>query len=172
MIKETKGVATRGGAPLTLLGEPTVIGATAPDFTVIDATFAPVKLSDFNGKTVVISIFPSIDTAVCATQTREFNKRATSFGDNVVVLGISKDLPFALGRFCGAEGIENVHTLSDFMSNDFGLKYGFLIKEMQLLTRGVIIIDCDCKIAYVEYLGDIANEPNYDAAIAKLDELK
>lgn len=172
MIKETKGVVTRGGAPLTLLGEPTVVGAIAPDFTAIDATFSPVKLSDFKGKTVVISVFPSIDTPVCATQTREFNKLATSFGDNVVVLGISKDLPFALGRFCGAEGIKNIHTLSDFMSNDFGLKYGFLIKEMQLLTRGVVIIDKDSRISYVEYLGDIANEPNYDAAIAKLNEIK
>ena len=172
MIKETTGISTRGGAPLTLLGEPTIVGATAPDFTAIDATFAPVKLSDFKGKVVIISVFPSIDTPVCASQTREFNKRATSFSEDVVVLGISKDLPFALGRFCGAEGIENVHTVSDFMCNDFGLKYGFLIKEMQLLTRGVIIINKECKIEYVEYLGDIANEPNYDAAIAKLNELK
>lgn len=171
MIKETKGIATRGGAPLTLLGEHTVVGEIAPDFTAIDATFTPVKLSDFKGKIVIISIFPSIDTPVCATQTREFNKRATSFGDDVVVLGVSKDLPFALGRFCGAEGIKNVHTLSDFMASEFGLKYGFLIKEMMLLSRGVVIVDKCGKVAYVEYLSDIAHEPNYDAAIAKLKEL-
>lgn len=166
MIKETKGVMTRGGAPLTLLGEPAIVGHVAPDFTAIDASFAPVKLSDFKGKTVIISVFPSIDTPVCATQVREFNKRATSLCEDVVVLGISKDLPFALGRFCAAEGIKNVHTVSDFMSNEFGLKYGFLIKEMQLLGRGVVVVNKCGTIEYVEYLGDIANEPNYDKALA------
>lgn len=165
MTKETKGVITRGGAPLTLLGEQAIVGMVAPDFTVVDASFAPVKLSDFKGKTVVISVFPSIDTAVCATQTREFNKRAASLGDDVVVIGVSKDLPFALGRFCGAEGIKSVKTLSDFMSNDFGLKYGFLIKEMMLLGRGVVIVDKCGKIAYVEYVDDIAKEPDYDKAL-------
>lgn len=170
MIKETKGVVTRGGAPLTLLGEPTVVGTVAPDFTAVDASFAPVKLSDFKGKTVIISVFPSIDTPVCAAQTREFNKRATSLSGDVVVLSISKDLPFALGRFCAAEGIKNVHTLSDFMANDFGLKYGFLIKEMQLLSRGVVVVNKCGHIAYVEYVGDIANEPNYENAIANIKD--
>lgn len=168
MTKETKGVATKGGAPLTLLGEPAVVGMVAPDFTAVDATFKPVKLSDFKGKTVIISVFPSIDTPVCATQTREFNKRATKLGDDVVVLGVSKDLPFALGRFCAAEGIKNVHTLSDFMASEFGLKYGFLIKEMMLLSRGVVIVDKCGKIAYVEYLNDIAKEPNYDKVLASI----
>lgn len=167
MIKETNGVVTRGGAPLTLLGEPTIIGNVAPDFTAVDASFAPVKLSDFKGKKVIISIFPSIDTPICATQTREFNKRATSLNDKTVVLSISKDLPFALGRFCAAEGIKNVHTLSDFMANDFGLKYGFLIKEMQLLCRGIVVIDPCGKVSYVEYVSDIANEPDYDKVLAK-----
>lgn len=164
MIKETCGVVTRAGAPLTLLGEPTVVGTIAPDFTVIDADFTPVKLSDFKDKTVIISIFPSIDTPVCATQTRQFNKKATDLCDSVVVLSVSKDLPFALGRFCAAEGIKNVHTLSDFMSNDFGLKYGFLIKEMQLLSRGVVVINKCGHVEYVEYVSDITKEPNYDKA--------
>lgn len=170
MTKETKGITTRGGAPLTLLGEPAVVGMVAPDFTVVDSSFAPVKLSDFKGKTVIISVFPSIDTPVCATQTREFNKRATSLGNDVVVIGVSKDLPFALGRFCAAEGIKNVHTLSDFMNSDFGLKYGFLIKEMMLLGRGVVIVDKTGKIAYVEYVNDIAKEPDYTKVFACISQ--
>lgn len=169
--KETTNVATRAGNPLTLLGEPAMIGATAPNFTAIDVDGKDVKLSDFKGKTVVLVVFPSIDTRVCAMETREFNKRATELSNQVVVLTLSKDLPFALGRFCAAEGINNVRALSDYKESEFGLKYGFLIKENKLLTRGVVIVDKNGQIAYVEYVNDITQEPNYDAAINKIKAL-
>lgn len=169
--KETKNITTAAGKPLTLLGEPTVVGQMAPDFTAINIENKEIKLSDYKGKTVVIAAIPSIDTGVCAMETREFNKRATALSDDVVVLTISKDLPFALGRFCAAEGIKNIFPLSDYRASEFGLKYGFLIKENMLLTRGVVIVDRNGKVAYVEYVGDITKEPNYDAAIAKIKTL-
>lgn len=162
---ETTGIIEMGGNPLTLLGEPTKVGEFAQDFTVTAEDLKDVKLSDCNGQVIVISVFPSIDTDVCAAQTRIFNEKATDLGDDVIILTISKDLPFALKRFCAAEGIENVHTLSDYKANDFGLKYGFLIKELQLLTRGVIVIDKDFKIVYVEYVKEIGEEPDYDKAM-------
>lgn len=171
VMKETKNVTSRAGSPLTLLGEPTIIGEIAPDFTAVDINGKDVKLSDYKGKVIVLATFPSIDTKVCATETREFNKRATDLGENVVVLTLSKDLPFALGRFCAAEGIKNVIPLSDYKQSEFGLKYGFLIKENMLLTRGVIIIDKNGKVVYVEYVDDIVKEPNYDAAIKHLKGL-
>lgn len=167
-MKETKNITSHAGTPLTLLGEPAVVGMVAPDFTVVDVTGKDVRLSDLKDKIVVIASIPSIDTKVCAVETREFNKRATSLGDDVVVLTISKDLPFALGRFCAAEGIKNVHTLSDYKESEFGLKYGFLIKENKLLARGIVIVGKDGKVSYVEYVDDITKEPNYDAAIANI----
>lgn len=170
-MKETKNITSHSGTPLTLLGEPTVVGTDAHDFAATDIHGKEVKLSDFKGKKVVIAVFPSIDTKVCAMETREFNKRATSLGDDVVVLTISKDLPFALGRFCAAEGIANVIPLSDYKRSEFGLRYGFLIQENLLLSRGVVIVDENGKIAYVEYVDDIVKEPDYDAAIKALKSL-
>lgn len=170
-MKETKNITTHSGNPLTLLGEPTVLGEIAPDFTVVDIKSSPVHLSDFKGKIVVITIFPSIDTPVCANQARRFNREATTLGKDVVLLTISKDLPFALGRFCAAEGIENIYTLSDYQHNDFGLKYGYLIKENSLLSRGTIIVDKSGKVVYVEYVDDITKEPNYHSALDKLKSL-
>lgn len=170
-MKETKNITSMAGIPLTLLGEVAMVGAEAPDFTVVNVKGDNVRLSDFRGKIVILSVFPSIDTKVCAVQTREFNKRATKLGSDVVVLTVSKDLPFALSRFCAAEGIDNVYTLSDYKESEFGLKYGFLIKENKLLSRGVVIVDKTGKIAYVEYVDDITKEPNYDAAIDKLKAL-
>ncbi len=171
IMKENKNITTKGGAPLTLLGDMVTVGMTAPDFTAYDNNMKEVRLSDFKGKNVVISVFPSIDTPVCASQTRTFNKKAASFDDDTVVLSISKDLPFALGRFCAAEGIDRNYTLSDYRPGGFALKYGFLIKEMELLSRGVIIVDKNGKIAYVEYLDDITKEPDYDKALAALKKL-
>lgn len=171
IMKETKNITNRSGAPLTLLGEPAVVGNVAPGFSAVDVTGKEVKLYDFKGKTVVLSVFPSIDTKVCAMQTREFNQLATGFSEDVVVLTLSKDLPFALSRFCAAEGIENVVPLSDYKESEFGMKYGFLIKENKLLSRGIIIIDKTGNIAYVQYVADITTEPDYDKAIAALQRL-
>lgn len=170
-MKETKNITSRAGSPLTLLGEITTVGNIAPEFSAADLTGNDVKLSDFKGKTVVLAVFPSIDTKVCAMETREFNKRATDLGKDIVVLTISKDLPFALGRFCAAEGIKNVIPLSDYKHSEFGIKYGFLIKENMLLTRGVVVIDKMGRVAYVEYVDDITKEPDYDTAIAKIKSL-
>ena len=167
-LKERKGIAAMNGAPLTLLGNEIKAGDVAPDFTVVDNGFAPVKLSDYKGKRVVISVFPSIDTGVCAMQTRTFNKKATSLDPDTVIISVSKDLPFALGRFCGAEGIDRVKTCSDFMNSEFGKKYGFLIKENQLLTRGIVVVGKDGIVKHVEYVSDIVNEPDYDKALAAL----
>jgi thiol peroxidase len=153
------------GEPVTITGNETKVGQIAPDFTLTGRTLDPVKLSDFKDKVKIISVFPSVDTGVCALQTKRFNKEAVKLGDDIVILCISKDLPFAQSRFCGAEGIENVITLSDYKDNDFGEKYGFLLKELGLLTRGVIVIDKDNVVQYVEYVKEIAEEPDYHKAI-------
>lgn len=170
-MKENKEITSRKGAPLTLLGNMVNVGDTAPDFVVVDNAGNDVKLSDYKGKTVVLTVFPSINTPVCAMQTRTFNQKATSLGEDVVVLTISRDVPADLNKFCAAEGIKNIRTLSDKKHGDFGPKYGFLIKEMDLLGRGTVIVDKNGKVAYAEYVSDIVNEPNYDAAIGKLNEL-
>ncbi len=168
---ETKGIFAAKGNPLTLLGNQIKPGDVAPEIIASDNTLKDVKLSDFKGKVVVVSVFPSIDTGVCATQTRTFNKRATELSSDVVILTMSKDLPFALGRFCAAEGINNIHTLSDFKFSKFGLEYGFLVKENQLLARGVVVIDKNGVVKYKEITKDILDEPNYDLAIAAVKEL-
>ena len=168
---ETKGIFAAKGNPLTLLGNQIKPGDNAPEIVASDNTLKDVKLSDFKGKVVVVSVFPSIDTGVCASQTRTFNKRATELSGDVVILTMSKDLPFALGRFCAAEGINNIHTLSDFKFSKFGLEYGFLIKENQLLARGVVVIDKNGVVKYKEITKDILDEPNYDSAIAAVKEL-
>jgi thiol peroxidase len=168
---ETKGIFAAKGNPLTLLGNQIKPGDNAPEIVASDNTLKDVKLSDFKGKVVVVSVFPSIDTGVCASQTRTFNKRATELSNDVVILTMSKDLPFALGRFCAAEGINNIHTLSDFKFSKFGLEYGFLVKENQLLARGVVVIDKNGVVKYKEITKDILDEPNYDLAIAAVKEL-
>lgn len=168
---ETKGIFAAKGNPLTLLGNQIKPGDNAPEIVASDNTLKDVKLSDFKGKVVVVSVFPSIDTGVCASQTRTFNKRATELSGDVVILTMSKDLPFALGRFCAAEGINNIHTLSDFKFSKFGLEYGFLVKENQLLARGVVVIDKNGVVKYKEITKDILDEPNYDSAIAAVKEL-
>lgn len=164
-LKETPGIVTVRGNALTLLGNISKPGNVAEDFTLVDNASKEVKLSDYKGKVIIISIFPSIDTPVCANQARSFNKKATELSDKVVVLAVSKDLPFALGRFCAAEGIDNIYTLSDYKFSEMGLKYGFLVKESRLLARGVVVVDAEGVIRYVEYVPDIVQEPNYDKAI-------
>jgi thiol peroxidase len=161
-----------GGNPVELAGNEIKIGDKAPEFTVLDIGLKPVKLSDFNGKTKLISIFPSIDTSVCSIQNHKFNNEAGSYDDKVAFLAISIDLPFALKRFCGAEGINNLKTLSDHREVDFGNKYGFLIKDLRLLARGVVIIDQDDIIRYVEIVPEIGHEPNYDEALKVLKALQ
>lgn len=128
-MKRNEGIITFGGNPMTILGDMIQTGTKAPDVTLIDNSLKPVKLSDFDGKVRVISVMPSVDTGVCAAQTRKFNVEATKH-ENVVVLTVSMDLPFALKRFCGAEGIEKAITLSDYKSHEFANNYGFMIDEL------------------------------------------
>lgn len=154
------------GKPVTLSGKTITVNTTAPEFTLTGKDLNAVKLSDFKGKVKVLSVFPSIDTGTCATQTRTFNKNAAALSHKIVILSISKDLPFAQSRFCGAEGIDKVVMLSDYRSNDFGAKYGFLIDELGLLTRGVVVIDKNDQVKYVEYVPEVTKEPDYDKALA------
>ena len=169
-MKENGEKVTFAGNPVTLVGEEIKVGQKAPEFTVIGADLNPVKLSDYAGKVVVIAVYPSIDTGVCAAQNHRFNAEADKLGD-AVVLSVSCDLPFAQKRFCGAEGLDNIVTLSDHRDTDFGLKYGFLIKELRLLARGTVILDKDGTVKYVEYVSEITNEPDYDAALKVVKEM-
>jgi thiol peroxidase len=170
MTKNKEKVTFKSGA-ITLVGNEIKVGDTAPDFTVLGGALNPIKLSDYKGKVVILSIFPSIDTPVCAMQNRAFNKQAASLSENIVILGISVDLPFALSRFCGAEGIDKVVTTSDYRDLDFSTKYGFLIEELRLLARGTVVIDKDGKVQYVEYVPEVTHEPNYEAAITAAKKL-
>jgi thiol peroxidase len=160
-----------GPNPVTLAGKGLVLGSQAPNFSAIDGNLKEVTLNDFKGKVKLFSIFPSIDTGVCSMQTKKFNDKAASFGDNVAFVAISADLPFALKRFCGAEGINNLTPLSDHKKVDFGINYGFLINELRLLARGVVVVDKEDVIRYLETVPEIGSEPNYDAAIAAVSKL-
>jgi thiol peroxidase len=163
---------------VTLKGNPVQIGGnfpqqgqTVPDFKLADKSRADVTLTNFAGQRKVLNIFPSIDTPTCATSVRTFNQKASSV-DNTVVLCISADLPFAQNRFCGAEGIENVQTLSTFRNTaGFAESYGVAIKDSSLAgltSRAVIVLDENNKVLHSELVSEITNEPNYDAALAAL----
>ena len=163
-MEKRNNEVTMKGNPITLLGPKLKAGDKAPDFTVVAQDMSPVKLSDFAGKVKIINVVPSIDTPVCDMQVRHFNKEAVSMGD-VVIVSISVDLPFALSRYCAANGIDAVKTTSDHRETDFGLKYGFLIEGLRLLSRGIVVIDKNDQITYIEYVSEVASEPNYDNAL-------
>jgi thioredoxin-dependent peroxiredoxin len=149
-------------------GDLPAVGSTAPDFTLVGLDLKEVSLRAHAGKNVVLNIFPSVDTNVCATSVREFNKRAASL-KNTIVLCVSKDLPFAFNRFCAAEGINNVQVLSDFRNKGFSKAYGVELIDggfEGLDARAVIVIDPQGKISYTELVPSISKEPNYDAALA------
>lgn len=170
IMEKHSGIITFAGNPLTLNGTLSKVGEKAQDFTVLANDLKPHKLSDYNGKIRIISVVPSVDTGVCAAQTRKFNVEATNLED-VVILTISCDLPFALGRFCAAEGIDKVITLSDHKDTDFGIKYGFLIEELRLLARGIVVVDKEGIIRYVEYVKEVTTHPDYDKAIEAVKNL-
>lgn len=165
---------TLKGNGIETIGKLPAINTTAPSFRLTDTDLADVTLADYAGKTIVMNIFPSIDTPVCAASVRNFNKEAASF-DNTVVLSISADLPFAHKRFCEVEGLANVIPLSTFRSSDFGTEYGATITSgpiAGLLSRAIIIIDQNGRIAYTEQVPEIAQEPDYENAFRALSQLK
>lgn len=169
-MSERSGLVTFAGNPVTLIGEALKVGDVAPNFTGVNQGLEPVSLDSLKGKKVVIAIYPSIDTGVCQAQNRMFNKVASEQED-VVVLSVSLDLPFAQKRFCAAEGLDKLITLSDYKEREFGNKYGYLIKELALLARGTVIIDKEGIVKLVEIVPEITTEPDYDAALKVLAEI-
>lgn len=161
---------TFAGNPVNLVGSLPQVGEKAADFALIAQDLSAKSLADFDGKVKVIAIYPSIDTGVCAAQNRQVNALFNEM-DDVVVLSVSRDLPFAQKRFCGAEGLENIITLSDYRAAEFGEAYGFLIDELKLLARGTVIIDKDNVVKYVEVVPEITTEPDYDKAVEVVKSL-
>lgn len=156
------------GNEIQTLGSLPVVGSKSPDFKVVGADLSEKSLSDFQGKTIILNIFPSIDTSVCATSVRSFNEAAASL-PNIAVLCISMDLPFAMSRFCGAENIKNVITASDFRYSNIAQNYGVRMQSgplTGLLARSVVVIDENGKVKYTELVPDIGQEPNYQAALS------
>ena len=161
---------TLGGNPIHTNGELPKVGSKAPDFKLVNTDLSIASLADFAGSKVVLNIFPSIDTGTCATSVRTFNAKASAL-TNTKVLCISRDLPFAQKRFCGAEGLENVINLSDFNTGSFGKTYGLEITDSVLAglhSRVVIVLDENGVVKYAEQVPEIADEPNYESAIAAL----
>ncbi|MBO9540193.1 thiol peroxidase [bacterium] len=161
---------TLKGNPIHTAGNLPSVGATAPDFKLTKTDLSDVSLKDFAGKRIILNIFPSVDTGVCAASVRSFNASAEKL-DNTVVLCVSNDLPFAHARFCGAEGLTNVVSLSGFRHQEFAERYGLTIQDgplAGLLSRAVVVIDPQGKIVYEEQVPEIAQEPNYEAALKAL----
>lgn len=165
-----KNLVTMGGNPVTLVGKEIKVGDSAPDFTVLKNDLSPFTLKDAGNTVKIISVVPSLDTGVCELQTIHFNQEAAELGD-VKILTISVDLPFAQKRFCGAQGIDKVITLSDHRDLSFGENYGFVIEELRLLSRGIVVLDKENTVRYVEYVKEVTEHPNYDRAIEEAKKL-
>jgi thiol peroxidase len=164
---EKKDLVTFKGNPLTLVGNEVKVGDKAPAFTVLDKDLAPVSLSAFSGKVKIVSVTPSLDTPVCNLQATTFNEKAQSLSPDMVIINISMDLPFAIARFCSAEGIDRLQTLSDHKDASFGSSYGVLVKELRLLARSIFVIDRTDVIRYIEIVREMTNEPDYERALAE-----
>ena len=161
---------TMGGNTVHTIGEMPEKGKELPDFSLVRKDLSAASLNDFKGKRVVMNIFPSVDTGVCATSVRKFNERASEL-NNTAVLCISRDLPFAQARFCGAEGLDRVEMLSDFRNGEFGKKYGVELTDgpfQNLHARAVIVADENGKVIHSQLVNEIGEEPNYDSAIEAL----
>ncbi|WP_024605321.1 MULTISPECIES: thiol peroxidase [unclassified Pseudoalteromonas] len=165
------GKVSAQGKPVTLLGQGISVGDSAPNFKVVDDNFIPVTLEDYKGQAVLISVVPSLDTGICSLQTKHFNEKVAAQFPSVVMLTISADLPFAQKRFCKAENIDKITTLSDSVWRDFGQKYGLIIKDMGLLTRTVFILDESHNVIYKQLVSSLSTEPEYNSVIEKLKTL-
>jgi thiol peroxidase len=164
-LMERTGATTLKGKPFTLVGPELKAGDAAPDFDVVDGTLSPVHLTDTGNKTRVFSVVPSLDTPVCDMQTKRFNEEAAKL-DGVDIYTVSMDLPFAQKRWCGAFGVDRVKMLSDHKEGSFGSQYGTLIKELRIESRAIFVISPDNKVKYAEYVKEVGDHPNYDAALA------
>ncbi|MEQ9617966.1 MAG: thiol peroxidase [Deltaproteobacteria bacterium] len=170
MSEERPNVVKMKGNPVTLVGHEVKIGEKAPDFTALEALGSPVGLGDLKDKVKVFNVVVSVDTPVCDVQTKRFNQEAANLGEGVEILTISMDLPFALKRYCAAEGIDKVRALSDYQNASFGEAYGALIKENRLLARAIFVVDKDDNVKHVEYVGEITEEPDYESALSAVRE--
>ena len=167
---ERKGAVTLRGNPMTLVGPEIKVGDAAPAFTVIGNDMKPVTLADTAGKVRIVASVPSLDTPVCDAETRRFNEESASL-PGVEILTVSMDLPMAQARWCGAAGVKNVRTLSDYRQREFGPAFGVLIQEIMLDARAVFVLDTDNTICYVEYVKEVAEHPNYAAALEAAKKL-
>ena len=166
MATERYGLIQVGGKDATVIGDDVAVGSKAPDFTVQALDWSVVHgLADTAGKVRVLAAVPSLDTEVCDRETRRFNQEAASLSKDVVIEVISTDLPYTQKRWCGAAGVDQVQTLSDHMTTDFGLKYGVLIKERRILRRAVFVVGKDDKLVYVAYMPKLGDEPDYGAVL-------
>jgi thiol peroxidase len=168
------GAVTFKGAPLTLAGEAVKAGQQAPPFKLhrfADGKMQEITLADLKGKPSILSVVPSLDTPVCNKQTKNFNVELGALGDRVNALTVSLDLPFAMNRFCGAENITTLKNASDYQDRNFGINWGMLIEELKLLARGTFVLDAQGKVVYAEQVKEVAEEPNYAAALAALKGL-
>src|SRR3989304_4988021 len=161
---ERQGAVTLRGNPMTLVGPELKPGDKAPDFKVVGNDMKPVTLADTAGKVRILATVPSLDTPVCDAETRRFNEEAGNL-PGVEILTVSMDLPFAQARWCGAAGVKNVRTLSDYQERSFGPAYGVLVKELQLEARAVFVLDKDNTLRYVEYVREIAEQPHFNAVV-------
>lgn len=168
------GAVTFKGSPLTLAGNAVTVGQQAPDFKLhrfADGAMQEIKPSDLKGKPTILSVVPSLDTPVCQKQTKNFNQQLAAFGDRINALTVSLDLPFAMNRFCGAEGITSLKSASDYHDRSFGRNWGMLIEELKILARGTFVLDREGKVVHAEQVKEVTEEPNYDAALAALNKL-
>ena len=165
MAEERKGAITMRGNPMTLVGPELKSGQTAPNFTLVGQGMKPVTLDQFKGKVKIIASIPSLDTPVCDAETRRFNEEASKLPGDVQILAVSMDLPFAQARWCDFAGVDKVTPLSDWRKAEFGENYGALIKELHLLARAVFVVDKNDKLAHVEYVKEVGNQPNFEAAL-------
>jgi thiol peroxidase len=164
---EREGIFEVGGKPATIIGRDITVGQSAPEFTITRLDWTPFKgLGDTQGKVRIIASMPSLDTSVCDRETRRFNMEASALDEDIVILIISTDLPYAQKRWCGAAGVDQVEVLSDHQTVYFAEKYGVLIKERRILRRAVFVVDREGKVVYVDYMPTQADEPDYDAVLA------
>ncbi|TWT85463.1 putative thiol peroxidase [Posidoniimonas polymericola] len=164
------GAVTFKGNPVTLAGDALAAGQDAPDFTLhfFEGGMQSLAKGDLAGKPTLLSVVPSLDTGVCAIQTKKFNEQLGELGDKVNAVTVSMDLPFAMNRFCGAEEIKNMKVGSDYQDRNFGEGFGALIEELKILCRAAFVMDASGKLTHVEYVSEVTNEPDYDAALAAL----